>query len=419
MKQNRRFIIVLATCLILFAVATVFAPKQPDWTRTYDTRSDEPFGSMAIRHFLPGVFPASGVVDVSGSVLETLDVIGQGESNRIYFFLNNGFNYRGQGIDLRLDAFETEAVLDFVARGNTVFMATEQLEGPLNDSLGMAWTSSAPLVAIAPTDEEHRVSLAAPGLPDAHVVSVSRSLTSASIVASDSSEAQILGYVTNEGDSLVNFVGIPWGSGLFLIHSNPGLFSNYGLAEAGTAPYVFAALSHLPDTDVLVDDYYKAVRGKGARTPMRYVLRTPDLRLAYIVSALGILLFVVSGARRRQRQIPIVTPPANATLSFVNTVGRLHLAQGDHRATADRKLRHWLEFLRDELGLRTGNLDDIDAHRVAARAGVEKERVDRIVTLARNTAGKRHLSASDLAALAGEIDRFYTEYNLHGQRAVS
>lgn len=414
MKRNRRYIIVLSACLVIFVVATVFAPHQPDWTRTYDTRSDEPFGSVAIRHFLSDVFPQSDVIDITASILETTDALVRNPDPRIYLFLNNGFNYRGQGVDLRLDEFETEALLDFVSRGNIAFLGTESIEGPLNDSLGLAWSSSAPLVAITPDDDTRLVSLNAPGIPDSAAVSVSVSLAAATIVVDDSLGAEVLGHLTTGGSGqtkLVNFVALPWGEGRIFIHSNPGLFSNYGLAEAGTAPYVFAALSHMPDSDVLVDDYYKAVRGKGARTPLRYVLRTPDLRLAYIVIVVGVMLFVVSGARRRQRAIPIVAPPANATLSFVNTVGRLHLAQGDHRSTADRKLRHWLEFLRDELGLQTADLADIDAQRVAARAGVEKTRVDRILTLAINTGKKRWITSADLAALAGEIDRFYTEYN--------
>lgn len=398
-------------------IAQILAPRKLDWTRNYDARSDTPFGTLALRHFLPEAFDGRRIVEVNQSIVETVETVldpSELDFDPVnYLFINNGFVNRGQGVDMSLDQFESEALLAFVATGNNVFLATEAMSGTMVDSLGLAWSNMHAVGPFAPVPDTSIVYIQNAGLPDSVRTAVSSSIASGYFSSFDTTRSQVLGLLKTPGsDWHPNFILVRWGSGHFFVHANPGLFSNYGLAEAGTAGYAFSALSHMPDAPLLHDNYYKAVRGRGARTPLRFVLQQPALRLAYIVSLVSLALFIMVGARRRRRPIPTIEAPANATMDYVATIGRLHMSERDYRWAAFEKMRHWFEFIRDELNLDVRSHDDLAAEgvmdRVVARSGVAAETVGRIRTLATNLNAQESVTSSDLIALASEIDTFYS-----------
>src|SRR5690606_31789453 len=94
-----------------------------------------------------------------------------------------------------------------------------------------------------------------------------------------------------------------------------------------------AVLSTLPSRPLVWDEFYKTGRME-ARTPVRYLLSQPPLRWAWFLSLLLVVLFILVHARREQRAIPIVLPPANTTRELAHTIGRMHWHQGDHAALA-------------------------------------------------------------------------------------
>jgi hypothetical protein len=121
----------------------------------------------------------------------------------------------------------------------------------------------------------------------------------------------------------------------------------------------------------------------------------------------GGALFILFRARRRQRIIPVVRPHANATLEFVDTVGRLYYQRGNHDDLARKKIAHFQEYLRNHLKIDGRTLDEPTASRITSRSGVSSELVEQVVSAIDRANQTRQMSADDLLRLSKPIDEFY------------
>lgn len=92
--------------------------------------------------------------------------------------------------------------------------------------------------------------------------------------------------------------------------------------------------------------------------------------MAYVIFLVGAVLFVVSNARRRQRAIPIREAPTNATVEFVETLGRLAHRRGEPGRLAEQRIRYLLASIRTELDVQADPASDEWIRQVAERSGV-------------------------------------------------
>ncbi len=326
-------------------------------------------------------------------------------TGRTYLFLTQSF---------APDEAEAERLLRFVARGNTVFVAAHALGGPFGERLGAPGDSSYSGDVGLRTDQPSQSAFAtrsdlgadtlhlrSPGVEGAYGFPIR--VRQARLMGLDFSRTQILG----TGDTEVTLVRVRHGAGQVLVTSAPLAFSNAALTGAGdAAAYVGGVLAALPRQPVWWDDAYKPFQEQ-AQTPLRYVLRTPALRWAYLLLLLGAVLFLAFRGRRWQRPIPVVAPPPNAQREFARTVGRLHLVHGDDRALVRRKTRVTLDRLRSTLRLDAPDLSPETARRAAARAGVPEDEAQALFATLRRLAGERHLDPDALVRLDQRLDRFF------------
>ncbi len=123
-----------------------------------------------------------------------------------------------------------------------------------------------------------------------------------------------------------------YGRGKIVMVSTPFLFTNYGMLEGDTSGFIFHLLSRLGRRPVVrvepagAGDDVEASR----QSPLRYVLMQRPLKWAVYLTLFGILLFMLTTARRRQRAIPVVKEPGNPMLEFVRLVGTLFYRRKDN-----------------------------------------------------------------------------------------
>jgi hypothetical protein len=82
-----------------------------------------------------------------------------------------------------------------------------------------------------------------------------------------------------------------------------------------------------------------------------------------------LLLYVLSAMRRRQRLIPPYAKPANASLDFVRTMGRLYYDRRDHHNLAKKMAAFFLEGVRSRYKLSTTALDDAFVQELHQKSG--------------------------------------------------
>ncbi len=396
MRREEWKYVALLTGLVLAVVGLeLFGPKPVDWTESYVRDDTRPYGGRILYDLLPSLFPGVPVTPVERPPYLVLQDTSGGSSN--YVFLTSTF---------APDPAETKALLDYAARGNAVFVAAHEVKGDLADTLHLETRRrfDALLVGDPGGRDTLSVRLTASVLREA-AYRYRPGTVRAFFSRFDTLRAVVLGM---DGAGEVNFVRFEWGKGSVFVHALPLVFTNASLLDGENAHYAYAALSHLPVRPVRWDAYVKPGRAE-AVTPLRFVLRDPSLRQAYYLTILAALVFIFFHARRRQRVIPVLPPPKNDTVAFVETIGRLYLEHGDHASLAAKKIAYFLAFVRNRFRLPTARLDEGLARQVSERSGVPFGEVRALFAAIAEVREQPKLSARALLRLSASMDAFYEQ----------
>lgn len=394
---------VLGIVLLVAGLVVIEAmrPRPLDLTVRLERSGSAPFDAEVFYESLPA-WLRQPVEPVGRSPFDQL--ADRTETERTYVFVSRSFEP---------DPDEAERLLEFVERGNTIFVATQDIGGAFADSLGIPdprWDTEG-LAMLYPDLVDFGLGRAELGadslrlLPPgvAGVYDFPVDVQRRQIVGLDPGRTDVLG-TGPDGDE-PSFVRIRWGSGSVLVSSTPLAFSNAALTGDGeAAAYVAAVLAAFPDQPVWWDDRYKP-RETHAQTPLRFVLSTPALRWAYGLLLLAGVLFLAFRGRRWQRPVPVIAPPPNAQREFARTVGRLHFVHRNDARLGRQLARSVRDRLRSDLRIEEPAWDDATARLAAARAGVpEDEALGLFRTLARV---HRQPGEVDLVQLDTRIARFF------------
>ena len=98
-------------------------------------------------------------------------------------------------------------------------------------------------------------------------------------------------------------VSVPYGKGEVIFVSSPLLFTNYGMLEGNTFVYIFRLMSYLADLPVYRTEAYVKTDAMlvAEQSPFREFIKRPPLRWALYLALLGVVLFMIFTARRRQQ----------------------------------------------------------------------------------------------------------------------
>jgi hypothetical protein len=391
-KRDLKYYLLLTSCLLALILFELLTPPAIDWSPSFSAVDKVPYGSHILFRLLPHLFPDSSLETINQPIFLTLQDQPFGHTN--YLFINS---------EIELDEAEAGLLLEFVAAGNHVFIAAQQFEGSLGDTLNIDTARNFFQTDSLATDFAN-AALKSDGYRY-------RSGTVAHYFSSfDSTKTTVLGL---NGQDQVNFIKVRWGQGVFWLNCIPLAFTNYNLLAGVKADYVFKALSHLPVQDTLWDEYYKVGR-RQATTPMRYVLKRAPLKWAFYLGIVTLLAFIAFEARRKQRIIPVIQPPSNHTLEFVQTVGRLYYQQRDHKNIAAKKIRYFLEYLRTHLGLEVRHPSREWSDRVAQKTALPAAHIAALFDCLQRVQQATAIDDGELNTLNGLLEHFYDQ-----QEAVS
>ncbi len=179
-----------------------------------------------------------------------------------------------------------------------------------------------------------------------------------------------------EADTMLVAASVPYGKGEVIFVTSPLLFTNYGMLEGNTSEYIFRLMSMMADVPVYRTEAYIKIKMDATMdvqySPFRELIKRPPLRLALYLLMLGVILLMVTTARRRQRVIPIITPPLNKSLEFVKLIGTLYYQRCTHAELVRKKFTFFAEELRRRCGIdvRDVNTDDDEVRFLAKKTGV-------------------------------------------------
>jgi hypothetical protein len=374
-----------------FILVQVSGPQPINWKPSFSRTHKYPFGGMILHDMLPDLFPGRNINQVDKPAYEFLeDFEGEGVN---YIIIDDVFE---------TDQYEAKHLMEFVEEGNNVFIAANMFTGSFADTF-LLETSQGSLFGLV---EYNEVNLKTGIDTLDRVFSVKKGVKHYSFSKYPRSfDTEELGTC---GEYNPNFVRLGYGKGNFYLHSGPMLFSNYNMLWAHNYEYVASALSFLPQGDIYWDEYYKPTRSRTG-SPFKYILQSQGLRWAWLIALPALLLFVFFEGKRRQRIIPVITPPRNDSLEFTETIGRLYYEHGDHHDIALKKVRYLLEYIRTRFYMETKTRDAQFVKRLAQKSGVPEAEVGALMNYITQLEQMQGLSEASLLQLNLMIDDFYTK----------
>ena len=371
--NNTLKIYILFLVLLLAGVIYIDAirPRPINWTPTYDLKDKIPFGLYVFDQEINTLLPSNTIEKISKTAYEHFEPL--------YDYDSLVDNYKVKGTVLAIsenysiDDQSTDELLYFVTHGNTLFISAKDFSEKLKDSLHFDIDSQ------LSADKNINLSLVNKKLPQKeYPFGMGAGSTYFSEI--DTLHTTVLGYQNAGKEKLVNFIKIPFKSGFVYLHTQPACFTNYHLLKENHSEYTENIMAYVPKGNVfwLVKDQNGEIQSS---SPMRYLLSQPALKWAWYFFLIGIIVFMIFNAKRRQRIIPILKPLPNTTVDFTKTIGNLYYQEGNHQNIIDKKIVYFLEKIRNEYLIDTVTLDENFIKKLHQKTGKNLADIEKVVQL--------------------------------------
>lgn len=368
----------------------MFAPKQIDWTQTFNRNDKRPFGDYALFQLLKDDF-FDGDMMVNNLPLFNFMRENRELTGANMIFITNAF---------LPDGIDRDSLFSFVDRGNNVFIAANEISPDVESRLNISLYSY-----FAGFRNEQMVSRFRHINPqlDTAGINVKRIYMHSHFYEQNDSAAVVLSYENSEPC----FVRIKYGAGCFFIHFNPLLFTNYSVLHEGAAKHILQSFSYLPPNATYWDEYYKPNRQQMRENPLKYIFTNPGIRQAYFTLLLILLLWFLFKTKREQRAIPVIDPLPNTSKEFAKTLGSLHFNKKDNKYIIDLIYRQFLDYVRNKYYMETGVLDENFVLSLEKRSGIEAKYIRKIIDKYKALSAIENPSMDFLAELSAMVEYFY------------
>ena len=374
------------------------APKPINWSPSYRTSDKIPFGLYVFDKEAKKLFRDCTIEKLTVSPYEYF------ANDFVYDSLDTQSSYRKRGTFLyvnhqtKIDQQSLEELLYYVSYGNNAFISAEDFPRAFLDSLKVNQTSEfTPNLEIENT-------LTHPAFK-AKKYKFREGANFAYFDSIDKKTTDVLGKLSVNDSSYTNFIKVKYYNGSFYLHNQPQAFTNFYLLHKNkNYQYASAVLSHIPKGNIywLSGD---ASEGLNAPSPMRYILSQPALRWAWYLFLIGILVFMIFNAKRKQRVVPIIKPLPNTTIDFVKTIGNLYYQEADFDNIIEKKIIYFLERVRNEYLIDTSKLDEPFIHKLHQKTGKPVSDIEHAVLLIKKYKNSPHQSVeSDLIEIVNTLE---------------
>ena len=345
MKGVHVFLMIAAFFGLVIALIAMGGKRSYDWEPSFSHNSDEPFGCELFDRMVSRSMGSRYHVERSQTLRELSKHQYDGPQGWLFV------DYQ-----LRFSPSEASILLDLARRGDCVLVGSIEFGSPLCDSLGGIDIIGYPYTkpdkmerAMGASNERTTFVWKGDQRRDSflvHHVLSERTLS----LNHDSLPYHVLA-VREEMEQDTVAVSFPVGKGEIILISTPLIMTNYGMLSDRGSEYIFRLLSRFGDKPVhrVRLNTLSKTREEDMLAMLEYIKTQPPLWWAWCLLILLILLFMLTNARRRQRAIPVVSPPQNHALEFVRLIGTLYSQQGNHADLLEKKFRYTAERLRREL----------------------------------------------------------------------
>ena len=323
-------------------------------------------------------------------------------------------NYLVLEAGVELDSFKIDVLKEFVYRGNNAFIISHSAPYTVFNGLytyyeHMGYEDSfINSVDVRFKDEEstypfthHYSNRAAPH--EWHY------FTHYDLYSDSAGQPEPISYFS---DTCVNFFKVQFGEGTFYFHTQPILFTNFMLKEPSGFEHLQKVFSGLNAGEVYWDHSYKYRQiedeegFKQTATPLKLFFSHRSLTWGWFAFLTASALFLLFRSKRLQRIIPIMEVNRNESKDFVQNVGNLYFANGNHKHIALEMYDTFLADARNHYQIDTNQSTEHIFKQLAKKSGLGEETLNKLsedFKLRFNEYGK----TQELVALYHSLNNYY------------
>ncbi|MDP2386307.1 MAG: hypothetical protein Q8M29_08040 [Bacteroidota bacterium] len=392
-KKNKKYIIVLVIVFTAIVYVQMNAPKPVKWNKTYKSKDKIPFGCKVMYDLLDKSAFNGRLEIEKENVFKTLEKVTAQKNQSSSIFIND---------NLAFDKVETKLLLNYVGKGNKVLLAASNINGLLADTLKLKTNMEFSYFIPAKADSVFSV-VYHQGEKDQKVFTYREGVTPVYFTSFDTLKTSVIAADLKKNPI---YISVKWGKGEFYVLSVPDIFCNYNIVNKPSRQFAYTVMSYLNAPVVRWDEYYKTYNDH-ISSNLQFVFNNDSLYAAYGLTLLSILFFMIFNLKRKQRAIPVIIPPSNSTIDFVNVIGSVYYNSKNHKIIAEEKIAAFLEYIRSKFQVNTRLFDDTLLNRVTALSGMNREEVQGIFTLIDKIQFSASIDEQTLIQLNTEIEEFH------------
>jgi hypothetical protein len=401
LKTIHTYLFIVAVITSFFAGCTSGKDQKkiPDLKETYDKKDKKPFGAYIAYHQLEEMYFKNTIREKRVPFSTTWEE--SSDTEALYVLICK---------DLYLNTKETSAMLEFVNKGNDLFISSANIDENLLKKPGLVQHKGFDFY----TDFN----------------SMEQTSTNFKTVPYDYYYLPFVKYFSNfENNYLIkpvaynekgkaNCIVYFYGKGKIFLHSEPRAFSNYFLLQNENYQYLQNILAYARSSPehLYWDDYYWKLKsrradnaeGEDTNNPssLGEIMKHPELKAAFWLIFLLFAIYLLFGGKRRQRIIETIRPNENTTVAFTETIGRLYLQKKDNKNIAEKMSTYFNEYVRNNYYLNTNQVNDDFITTLSRKSGVDKAKVEILYRALGQAHSKAEVSDYELLSLHEQLQYF-------------
>jgi len=398
-NKGKLYIILAIITIISIVVLEYYKPKEVNWFPSYAKQHKIPFGTYVFHDQLERIFSKEKIIDVDRPPFEYLKK--HDSIKGTYVFINN---------KIKFGEAELDELLNWTSKGNTLFIASEQIDNALLDTLKI---NSSTISNFENIKNYYQLQLTNKKLKHDSLYTFDKANYMFHFNEIDTLNASVISVIDNASNDAfkleqknINTIKQSFGKGTIILSAFPQAFTNYFLLSHPNQNFSAGLLSYINSTqDIFIDNYYKS--GKTFYTsPLYIMLNNKELKWAYYMMLFGVLIYVIFDGKRKQRAIPIVKPLRNQTIDFTRTIANMYYEKGKHKEVVHHKIQHFLEYIRMHFHLNTSSFDTTFIENLAARSNNTIEDTTLLFEIIKNYTIKPQINNIELEKLNALIETF-------------
>jgi hypothetical protein len=339
------------------------APVEYTWKQTYSTKDKQPFGCYAFDKIVAASWEKGYTHNYKS--IEDIDLYDYPDIEyQDSFFDSDSLavavksNLLIIANNLYLEESTVEKLLKYVEKGGSALIAAEYFSGKLGDTLNLSTSEFNLIWDYLPqiSREEPNIQVSLFSSAGEEVYHFPQKLIRGYFETSDTIKSGIYldsAYILSENhQKKILSLRYHIGKGNLILVSNPTLFTNYEILNDSLNVYLRRHLAYLKDRPLIRTEYYEiGSQGDRDQSELRMILSERPLKWAFYLTMAAIVIFMFFTAKRKQKPIPIVKPPVNRMLDFVQSIAGLYLQKNSNADLLMKKQIYWGDKLKQKYGI--------------------------------------------------------------------